>query len=373
MIIIFLYLLLPSLILSFNISPTPNIRIYKPTPKTHKPQNRSSYFGYSINLRKESIMIGAPRAQSTLDSQRKIQETGVVFKCKLSDSVCMPFNFDKNGNAEVESADHAYNSEKKDFQMLGASMDGFETELSPIVVCAPKWKTDAESHYMLHGTCYWTENSIKAQPIRTLSINPLKVSISTRQSHINPFDSKKNNYEHIFGESGFSVHITPDSKEIIIGCPGIWNWKGSVIRHKLQHSVGSNRRLSINSSSDDVLDPYSDIGEDSYFGYAVSSAFFMGKRSSQINYIASAPRANKQTGSVFLFDIEDSNSKKKIKVFNTFTGNQMGEYFGYSLLTEDFNGDGLPDIAISGPFYSKTKYYENGAVYIFINRGNVRY
>lgn len=333
-------------------------------------------------------MVGAPRAQSTLESQRKINETGAVFKCQLSDSVCVPYHFDTNGNTKVENTDLAYNSEKKDYQMLGASMDGLETESSRFVVCAPKLKADVEEsgHYLLHGICYWVEGTETGQPSGVRQITPLRLRSS--QIATDPINQNRNIYNFLYGESGFSVNVSPDSKEIIIGCPGIWNWRGSIIRYRSQkkpdleglsrRSVTTERvnpirrRRQLFEFRSEIPSPYySDITDDSYFGYAVSSAFFMGNENPQLHYVASAPQADKQTGSVFLFDIEDFNLQKKIKVFNKFTGTQMGEYFGYSLLTEDFNGDGLPDIAISGPFYSKTKDYENGAVYILINRGNV--
>lgn len=387
----FFALFLPTLAFGFNISPSPNIIIHKPTLITQQPQNRSSYFGYSINLRKESIIVGAPRAQSTLESQRKIQETGAVYKCKFSDNICAPYHFDTNGNTKVENTDLAFNSEKKDYQMLGASMDGHETESSRFVVCAPKLKADVEEsgHYLLHGICYWVENTEGGQPSGVRSIIPLR--LRSGQTSPNPNNPSQNVYNYIYGESGFSVHISDNNEEIIVGCPGIWNWRGSIIRYKSQKrpdleglsrrrrsttekitSKIQRRRRQIFEFRSEIASPfYSDIEDDSYFGYAVSSAFFLGNDNPSIHYVASAPQSKGQTGEVFVFDIEDFNLQKKIKVYNKFFGSQFGEYFGYTLLTEDFNSDGLPDIAVSGPFYSANKDYENGAVYIFINRGNV--
>lgn len=76
-----------------------------------------------------------------------------MFKCNfLDDQPCHPYHFDVNGNTKVDNTDLAYNSEKKDFQMLGASMDGHESEMDRFVVCAPKLKADVEEsdHYLLH-------------------------------------------------------------------------------------------------------------------------------------------------------------------------------------------------------------------------------
>lgn len=93
--------------------------------------------------------------------------------------------------------------------------------------------------------------------------------------------------------------------------------------------------------------------------------------------MASAPRNNHTTGRVFIFDIVQSGNPKnpletKLDVHVKFSGTQMGEYFGYTLMVEDLNGDGFPDLLVSAPFYSRTGDHDNGAVYVFINDGKIR-
>jgi hypothetical protein len=381
-----LSILCPSLD-SFNLSPAANIFIKKPQLSTYLPQTRSSYFGYSINLRKNHVLVGAPRAQSTLETQRKVKETGAVYKCSIDgneEQPCHPYHFDLQGNTRVENTDLAYNSEKKDFQMLGMAMDGGETENDRFVVCAPKLMADLEEsdHYLLHGICYWVDSTNKTQPSGVRQIIPLRMR--TLQTVA---EGNLHHYFYIYGESGFSVHVTDNDEEIIIGCPGILNWKGSIIRYRQNKrpDLGGLSRRDLRADQKHILSKrqileyrsevpnqfYSSILDDSYFGYAVSSAYFMGIDNPRLLYVASAPQANHQSGEVYIFDIEDYRLEKKIKVFNKFSGTQFGEYFGYTLLCDDFNGDGLPDVAISAPFYSKNKQHENGAVYIFINKGNV--
>lgn len=370
----------------FNLSPAPNIIIKKPELTTFLEQTRSSYFGFSLNLRRNHVLIGAPRAQSTLEQQRKVQETGAVFKCNFEESQpCHPYHFDLNGNTRVEN-DLAYNSEKKDFQLFGFSMDGHESEDDRFVVCAPKLMADLEEseHYLLHGICYWVSSTNSTQPSGVRQINPL------RQKNLQtmPGENETNYYYFIYGQSGFSVHISDDNEEIVIGAVGILNWKGSIIRyrggkrpdlgglsrrdlelHPYRHIL--RRRQALEYRSEIPSPFYSPLSDDSYFGYAVSTAKFLGPESEALLYVASAPQSNHQSGEIFVFDIEDYRFEKKIKVFNKFSGDQFGEYFGYTLLCEDFNGDGFPDIAVGSPLYSKNGLYENGAVYIFINRGNV--
>ena len=91
----------------------------------------------------------------------------------------------------------------------------------------------------------------------------------------------------MYGEGGISVHVTDNNEEVLIGAPGVMNWKGTVIRYRQLQDIA------------DVPNPdlwYQD--EDSYFGYAVTSGQFFGPDSKKILYVASAPRANLQQGEV---------------------------------------------------------------------------
>lgn len=106
----------------------------------------------------------------------------------------------------------------------------------------------------------------------------------------------------------------------------------------------------------------------------MSSGYFEGVDSKHILYAGSAPQASGQKGEVYIFDIVPVgapvfSTEKTIKVYHTFSSEQMGEYFGYALVSEDFNGDKFCDIAIAAPFNAKKDSYENGAVYIFENLG----
>lgn len=384
--IFFAFLHLSLLVTSFNISPAPNIIIKKPDLSTTIQQSRSSYFGFQINLRRNHILVGAPRAQSTLEQQRKVNETGAIYKCNFEDSQpCHPYHFDLNGNTKVEN-DLAYNSEKKDFQMLGFAMDGHESEEDKFVVCAPQLKADLEEsdHYLLHGICYWVNSTETLQPSSVRQINPLREK--TKQTV--PGENKTNYYYYIYGESGFSVHITDDNEEIIVGAVGILNWKGSIIRYKgsSRPDLGGLQRRELNpyrhllrkrqvlEYRSEIPTPFlSTLSDDSYFGYAVSSAKFLGPENDTRFYVASAPQSNHQTGEVFLFDIDDFQFQKKIKVYNKFVGDKFGEYFGYTLICDDFNGDAYPDIIIGAPLHSKTGLYENGAIYVYLNKGGVSF
>jgi len=107
---------------------------------------------------------------------------------------------------------------------------------------------------------------------------------------------------------------------------------------------------------------------DSYFGYAVSSGYFSIGNRSTLLYVATAPQANHSYGEAYIFDV----SRKNMRRIHVFKGKQLGEYFGYSVLVEDLNGDGLADVVISAPLHARGDSYDNGAIYVFINKGLVR-
>lgn len=84
-----------------------------------------------------SVFIGAPRAQSTVEKQRKINETGAIYKCNLDSEIignCSPFVFDEWGNVHGDPDMYTYTNEKKDYQWLGATMDGSSNDNDKFVV-----------------------------------------------------------------------------------------------------------------------------------------------------------------------------------------------------------------------------------------------
>jgi hypothetical protein len=306
---------------SHNISPTPNIVFRAPDKNSLFNVTKPSLFGYSLNLRKNSILIGAPKSQS---SQENVNEPGVVYKCSLADeSSCRNFVFDNTRNMNSHII--------KDDQLFGWAMDGLDSDQNSFMTCAPKQITsfNGKTGYPM-GICYKTDSTSFSEPYRL------------RQFTLNYNDKRE------VAQCGFSVHAIDETK-FIFGCPGKYFWEGSVyLFDKIFTELDSLKFIQENHVN--------------YFGYAVSSGKFTS--SSETYFVVSAPRIN-YIGQVFVFGIDN-------KLSNMFEGTQMGEYFGYSILTEDFNGDSLPDLAISAPSYSKDGKHDHGAVYIYINKKNVR-
>jgi hypothetical protein len=306
---------------SFNISPFPSIVFKKPD---NNDSNATSLFGYSLNLRKQSVMIGAPKAMSDLTKQWELDQPGVVYKCSLGDeSSCKSFTFDDKGNEQLY-----YGWTKlKDSQLLGWSMDGFESDDDNFMSCAPSRAILSDKEKVFpKGVCYKSTSTKDWNPIRkTEYFTDLYYSDTTSQC-------------------GFSVHAI-DRNNFIVGCPGTNSWKGTIgIARPYQQLY----LMNLNDFNHDF---------NAYLGFAVSSV----KLSPGItSFISSAPRI----GKVFIFDNFSTLQYQ-------FSGQQTGEYFGYTLMVEDFNGDSYMDLAIAAPYYSIDGEYDHGGVYIFLNDENV--
>uniref|UniRef100_A0A336LTI8 CSON000090 protein n=1 Tax=Culicoides sonorensis TaxID=179676 RepID=A0A336LTI8_CULSO len=352
----------------FNVSPVPNYAFKEPDLLTGT-KFGSSLFGFSITLRQSSIIVGAPKAQSDLIEQRNVNETGAIYKCTFTDKTCKPFVFDRNGNLIEDSLD----SRLKDNQLLGFAVDGLGNNDQKLIVCAPHMKSTMTvsrvEEYYLHGVCYWTGES-STDPPRSRRITALK-NKDLQSKKI----GNKSVYYHWLGEMGFSVHITDNNKEMLMGAPGINNWQGSVVHYKYVEQTDNGTNTGESTASVDenkiieVDATETGIDEDSYLGYAVDSGYFLSKTPNQLYYVSSAPQATQQSGRVYIFSIDKvSETSHVMKTHKQFDSTQMGEYFGYSILVEDFNNDKLPDIAIGAPLFTKTGFEENGAVYVYLNK-----
>ncbi|XP_070068195.1 integrin alpha-PS3-like, partial [Drosophila takahashii] len=158
---------------------------------------------------------------------------------------------------------------------------------------------------------------------------------------------------YYMGEMGLSAHVADDNSDFLIGAPGIYNWKGAVNLYR--------------NNVDEIIRKKT-LNENSYLGYAVSSGYFDSNNLSTLYYVATAPRDSFNSSIAYIFDDHESLNQKQ-----NLSGQQFGEYFGYSVLAEDLNGDGLTDVIISAPLYDVGNSCDNGVIYVFINKGSFKF
>ncbi|XP_016977271.2 LOW QUALITY PROTEIN: integrin alpha-PS3 [Drosophila rhopaloa] len=363
LIVCLVLLILKCQIEAFNLSPYANLVINLPKqPETHLKPTRSSYFGYTLVIRPTSIFVGAPRAQSTLDSQSTINETGAIYRCSLTDGDCIPYVLDARGDVDAPDNGYTWNSESKDYQWLGGSMDGGTRDTDKLLVCAPRFYTPNRKGNQLHGACYWVSDTVSPTPQHVMRTSPLRLKSQQRADDGTSF--------FFMGELGQSTHVTDDNSEFLIGAPGIDDWKGSVVLYRKNHPVALRRLMRDVDTTNYKPDNYSPKillpsrwGQkaNSYFGYAISSGYFDSANLSNLLYVATAPQASE----AFIFSDQGTGIRK----FYEFHGEQLGEYFGYSILAEDLNGDGKTDVIISAPLNALGDSPDVGAIYVFINKG----
>nr|XP_014099168.1 integrin alpha-PS3-like [Bactrocera oleae] len=347
---------------SFNLAPKPNLIIKEPLNEALKSVNDtqkpdSSYFGYTILLREKSIIIGAPRAL-TEDAIRGPIETGAIYKYDFATKKVKPFNLEKVG----EFTNFINLQQNTEQQWLGGSMDGGSSDEEPLILCAPlKTATVGYNQAFMHGICYWTNNTLDddLQDRVWQILSPF--SAKGKQDRQDVKDVRNKNVPLFgdlrYGEFGFSVQLTPNNEEVISGSPGVYNWAGTVIHFNMKTQKPKATKHATAMST--------------YKGYAVGCGHFNGNNSGKLSYVVTMPNANseRKLGQAHIYTAS-------LSWDNTFhlqrgeSGNQYGEYFGYSLLVDDLNGDGIDDMLISAPYRIVNDIFEAGAVYVFINRGN---
>ncbi|XP_066491235.1 integrin alpha-4 [Tiliqua scincoides] len=137
-----------------------------------------------------------------------------------------------------------------------------------------------------------------------------------------------------------------------MGAPGSDYWTGSIFVY--------------NKTANTFL-PYVDgdqVKFGSYLGYAVGAGHFLSPTSIEI--IGGAPQ-QEQIGKAYILKIITTPSPQLL-ILTELKGKKLGSYFGATLCAVDLNGDGLSDLLVGSPMYSKVR--EEGRVYVYINSGS---
>lgn len=340
---------------------------------------RESYFGFTVALQHRTsddtawLVVGAPRANSSRYRPTAIREPGVVFKCSLEGDTCQELHIDQTGNTVVHNSNSEFSyHDLKNGGWLGGSLDSqpaFDEDRQITAVCAPRWiNQKLLGNYLMNGACYWLNESLPNAPAHK-KLPLVQESLQTHGDAV---------FYYAHGEAGMSLHFPDDPTEMIVGAPGVYKWRGTIIRYKdtyMQHVGGIARRRRQTRgkipeyqmfSRAFIPNPYytSAMEDFDLMGYSVTSGRFRSK--DELLYVGGAPRGAGSHGKVIVFSFPDWQSQP-LTVLAEWKGKQLGENFGASLVAADVNGDGLSDLLVGAPMHSLKDKPDAGRVQVFLS------
>ncbi|GJQ84385.1 hypothetical protein Trydic_g3863, partial [Trypoxylus dichotomus] len=255
---IVLAVLLSENALSFNFDTNYPIVYVDPYNFSNVKLSRSSYFGYSVLLYEGSnsaqswIQVGAPRGSNPINDN---ETTGVVFRCGIK-STCYNVNMRPLYTEDTYAAE-AY---------FGNSMD-ISQDQSIFAACGHRWVQTSGADYYMQGACFAGKtNENRTEFFNSLyRLNPQTVMVSRVRV-----------YNLAMAQMGFSAQFVKekDKNDLLIGMPGLLNWKGGVgLLSKRERPPASRRRRrrSIDDLGETLVSEVINANEIKYFDLAGQS------------------------------------------------------------------------------------------------------
>jgi hypothetical protein len=290
----------------------------------------SSDFQHAIQNTK--IIVGAPNGTfpggltfTGVDDSEALNRTGLVYVCPISppgDCEALTGNgtgvdirlFDYEGNG-VDPRNNDIKAESKEGQFLGATIISSGDHL---MVCAPRWislrsrGSVAFDRTRGHGRCFVAKRNMTEFFI----IRPC----------VGGIPSSEGETSYCMAGTSAALHETTNTTfSAFLGGPPFSSGKGAVFQYDLTGGV-------IPSADQPADKMYEHITDFVYGGFSVALGNVIS--GSDIDLVSSLPKINNYNGSVEVFSIETG------MIEATVLGEQMGEYFGWSVATADLNGDG---------------------------------
>ncbi|XP_043236786.1 integrin alpha-PS5-like [Amphibalanus amphitrite] len=320
------------------------------------PGAADAHFGLAVALTTGAaepwVLVGAPRANSSLGLHPEIREPGALYRCPaLGVGLCEEVLVDTEGNEPAP--DFSYTN-LRDGGWLGGTIDAEPGPDGRTVVCAPRWRNQRYGgHYLGNGACYVGGPSAADAGFEKL------VPLSSRDKQYTT-QLGVNAYLFSYGEAGISAHLGSDGR-LVLGAPGVFDWTGTIGTYSSPDQGEKTLRVPNPAAFPDFMSRYD------YFGYAVGSGRFLaGEPGTQL--LVGAPRAAGARGKVFLLTLGADDNQ----VFNVIAervGDDVGDYYGGAVLAADVNGDGLDDALVGAPLTAGDS-FDEGRVYVLLSSGD---
>ncbi|XP_026170862.1 integrin alpha-3b isoform X2 [Mastacembelus armatus] len=312
-------------------------------PVIKEGKTKGSFFGFSVDLhqqtkssRKYLLLAGAPREKA--QSLKDVNETGAVYSC--------PITKDRLDCSRMDLVTTTTPNERVEGMWLGVTVASQRDQpVGRVLACGHRYvkvvKSGTDKEWRMIGKCYVRSNDLTYDPNddwQTYSYEVCNPNLEVE------FEGMCN--------AGISGGIT--GNDVYIGATGSYLWQGNV------HITWRNPDPGFSWDTAD-----SDFGQlnkrYNYMGYSVLEEK---KLLSHDDYtvVTGSPR-DESKGSVVL----GKKSNKVIETVLTIRGEQVGSYFGSSLVVTDLNNDNWNDLIVGAPFYFDRMKDQGGAVYIFMN------
>ena len=328
------------------------------SPYIIKSDAAEGYFGYSVALHRNSegnfLLIGAPTSSTP---QPGVDQGGTIFKCKVPSDLGDPTApvvcseqlavLDDQGNTWVGSDDvhghfeFSYNktdiyniqSDQKSHQWLGVTLQS-SIDSDYLIGCAHKYETR-----------YLGISSFFDDPPRQLTGKCILLGkdLDFQESVYQPCKGVESGLSKVGNcQAGTSAHWLDD--KLVLGAPGCYEGSGGLYIYDTADLV----------IDPDTTDPYKDPEyEDSqpYIGYSTTICDMNGD--GIMDVISGGPRGKLYRGQVVIYQSEQGISQVLTEQMPfDLIGEQMGSYYGGSVLCQDMNGDGIDDLVVGAPWYS---------------------
>ncbi|XP_067227288.1 integrin alpha-5 [Chanodichthys erythropterus] len=322
-----------------------------------------SYFGYSVDFymteSSVSIIVGAPKANT---SQPNIREGGSVFYCpwSLSQSQCSSIEFDRQGDLNVTVNETVHQGEFKSHQWFGATV---RVHKDSVLACAPlySWRTVEEPNPPAHVHAH-AEYNAETTGSCFLSVKNFTKFVEYAPCRTEFHGGKGQGY----CQGGFSADFTQEGK-LVLGGPGSYFWQGQLItavKEEIVKAYYPGYFLTSVYGQIQTKQIKEITFDDNYMGYSVAVGEFSGDDDE--DFVTGVPRGVRLHGQVSILN-------GTLDTLKTFTGEQMGSYYGYAVAVTDINNDGMTDLLVGAPMFmvrdSDGRLEELGRVYVYLQNG----